>query len=70
MKKEEMELVEQLLEKDKLGYAYFYPSNKEVRKEFMFDMTPENIANFIGSHLYDAEKIILTDMADRLILIR
>lgn len=68
MKKEEMELVEQLLEKDKLGYAYLYPSNGEARKEFVFDMTAENIANFIGSHLYDAEKIILTDMADRLIL--
>ena len=31
-------------------------------------MTPENIANFIGAHQYDAEKIILTDMLDNLIL--
>lgn len=31
-------------------------------------MTPENVASFIGSHPYDAQKIVLTDMLDRLIL--
>lgn len=31
-------------------------------------MTPEHIANFLGAHQFDAEKIILTDMPDRLIL--
>ena len=51
-----------------IGYAYLYPNNGGERKEFFFDMTPGNIANFIGQHQYDAEKIILTDVADRLIL--
>ena len=68
MKKEDIEMVEQLLKKDNLGLAYLYPSSREPRKEFMFEMTAENIANFIGSHFYDAKKIILTDMVDRLIL--
>lgn len=51
-----------------MGYAYLYPSDGGNRQEFVFDMTPENIANFIGGHLEDAEKIVLTDMLDRLIL--
>lgn len=68
MKKEDIEMVEQLLKKDNLGFAYLYLESGEARKEFMFEMTAENIANFIGGHFYDAKKIILTDMADRLIL--
>lgn len=51
-----------------IGYAYLYPCDGSARQEFVFEMTPENIANFIGSHPYDTEKIILTDMMDRLIL--
>lgn len=34
----------------------------------MFNMTPENIANFIGKYAYTADKVILTDMCDRLIV--
>lgn len=52
-----------------LGYAYVYEmenSNKHVA--FMFDMTPKNIANFIGKNAYTADKVILTDMCDQLIL--
>lgn len=52
-----------------LGYAYVYEienSNKHI--ECMFDMTPENIANFIGKNTYTADKVILTDMCDQLIL--
>ena len=52
----------------RLGYAYLYPLDGGERKEFLFEMTPENIANFIGSHQWDTKKIILTDMLDRLIL--
>ncbi len=68
MKKEDIEMVEQWLKKDNLGFAYLYLESGEARKEFMFEMTAENIANFIGAHFYDAKKIILTDMVDRLIL--
>lgn len=31
-------------------------------------MKPKNITNFLGSHFFDARKMVLTDMADRLIL--
>ena len=52
----------------RLGYACVYPSIDGERKEFLFEMTPENIANFIGSHQRGTKKIILTDMLDRPIL--
>lgn len=68
MNKKEMEQVEKVMDGFHVGYAYLYPNDGGQRQEYVFDMTPENIANFIGSHLFDAEKMILTDMQDRLIL--
>lgn len=54
--------------KGHLGYAYLYPLDGGERREVLFEMLPENIANFIGSHQWDTEKIILTDRMDQLIL--
>lgn len=68
MTEKEKEAVEQAMEGFHVGYAYLYPMEGIERQEYVFDMVPENIANFIGSHLYDAQKIVLTDMMDRLIL--
>ena len=68
MRKTDIEAVEKAMDGFYVGYAYLYLSAGGERKEYVFDMTPENIANFIGKHQYDAEKIVLTDMVDRLIL--
>lgn len=68
MKQEDIEKVEQAIDGFYVGYAYLYLNNDSARQEYVFDMTPENIANFLGSHQFDAEKIILTDLLDRLIL--
>ena len=70
MNEDDRKAVETMLENSegRIGYAYLYPSDGGKRKEIAFEMTPENIAQFIGAHPYDAEKIILTDMCDRLIL--
>lgn len=68
MKQEDIEKVEQAIDGFYVGYAYLYPNDGGERQEYVFDMVPENIANFLGSHQSDAEKIILTDMLDRLIL--
>lgn len=62
------EKVEKVIEEGNVGYAYFYPSDGSGLQEFVFSMKPENIANFLGSHYLDASKMILTDIADRLIL--
>lgn len=50
--KEERIIEEEILGRDHAGYAYIYPYS----------------ANFLGAHTYDAAKIILTDMLDKLIL--
>lgn len=68
MKKKDMEQVEKVMNGFHVGYAYLYPNDGGERQEYVFNMTPENIANFIGSHQFDAAKMILTDMLDRLIL--
>ena len=34
----------------------------------MLALTPENLANFIGARGCEAEKIIITDIADRLVV--
>lgn len=64
----EKSMVEKILDTERAGYAYFYPSDGGNRQEFFISTTPENMANFLGSHFYDAEKMIITDMVDRLIL--
>ena len=38
-----------------------------MHTDYMFKMTAENIANFIGKNAYSADKIIMTDMCDSLI---
>lgn len=68
MAEKEKSMVEKILDTERAGYAYFYPSDGGNRQEFFISTTPENIANFLGSHFYDAEKMIITDMVDRLIL--
>ena len=52
-----------------LGYAYvFEKGNNGKHTDYLFSMTPENIANFIGKNAYTADKVILTDLCDRLIV--
>lgn len=68
MTENEKGIIKKILDSEKVGYAYFYPSDGGKRQEFFISTTPENIANFLGSHFYDAEKMIITDMCDRLIL--
>ena len=44
------EKVEKILDDEKMGFAYLYPNDGMPRQEYVFAMTPENMANFIGSH--------------------
>ncbi|MBU5314525.1 hypothetical protein KQI38_21105 [Tissierella carlieri] len=49
------------------GYAYVYRTESNNRyKEFVFDMSPENIANFNGKNAHTADKVILTDIYDQI----
>lgn len=68
MNEKDREMMKKILDSESMAYAYLYPSDGSVRQEFLISATPENIANFLGSHFYDSEKMIITDIADRLIL--
>ena len=46
MTREEIESVEKVMDGFRNGYAYLYPADGGNRQEYVFDMTPENIANF------------------------
>ncbi len=56
----------ELLEKDlAVGYVYSYDGMRQV---YYFENSPANIANFIMVLGENADKIVLTDQVDRLIL--
>ena len=62
----EKDKLAELLSKDLIiGYVYGYDGE---RQGYYFENTPSNIANFIMLHKENANKMILTDMADRLVL--
>lgn len=68
MNEETGSMMERIMDTDTIGYAYLYPMDGGARKEYVIATTPENLADFIGSHFYDAEKIVVTDILDRLIV--
>lgn len=57
-----------LMDQGNLGYACVYKSgNDGNHTDYMFSMTAENIANFIGKNAFEADRIIMTDLCDQLI---
>ena len=68
MKQEAYDMVERIMDTEMMGYDYLYPRGDEMRKEYLISTTPENLANFIGSHFTDAGKMVITDVMDRLIV--
>ena len=55
----------ELMEDGNLGYACVYKNGDQgMHTDYMFKMTAENIANFIGKNAFTADKIIMTDMCD------
>lgn len=68
MRKEDSDMIAKIYDSERVGYGYLYPVDGGARQDSMISTTPENIANYIGSHMYDAQKIVITDMCDRLVL--
>lgn len=68
MEQETYDMVKKILDTDGMGYAYLHPLDGGVRQEYLISTTPENLANFIGSHFEDAQKMVITDVLDRLIV--
>ena len=58
----------ELMEDGNLAYAcVFRREDQGMHTDYMFKMTAENIANFIGKNAYTEVKIIMIDMCDNLI---
>lgn len=51
-----------------MGYAYLYPQGREIPEVFVFSLTPENIANFIGQQTGQNVEITMTDQLDLTVL--
>lgn len=64
----EIQDMELILRAGMVGYAYLYPHGEEIPKVYVFCMTPENIANFIGQHRADCSEMTLTDRLDMTVL--
>ncbi len=60
------EEIRELLKKDNLIRGYVYPY-EGLRRKYLLEHSPSNIANFIMQHP-EAQKIILTDVLDNKIL--
>ena len=68
MDQKTIDMVNWIMDTERMGYAYVYPSDGKPREKYLVSTTPENMANFIGSHFHDVQKIVVTDFLDRLIL--
>lgn len=61
-------MIAKIFDSGRVGYACLYTRDGGAGQESMISTTPENIANYIGSRMFEAEKIVITDMCDRLVL--
>lgn len=73
MNQKTIEMMEKIMDTERMGYAYVYPSDGRAigegtpTGEYLIATTPENLADFISGHR-DAHRITVTDIADRPIL--
>lgn len=65
---EQVQNVEAILRGGNVGYAYLYPQGREIPEVFVFSLTPENIANFIGHQMEQDVEITMTDQLDLTVL--
>lgn len=66
--KSQIEQIQQIENGPEIGYAYIYPYGNREREEMVFNMTPANIAHFIGARQFDVKAMVLTDQMDVTIL--
>mgnify|MGYP007105532959 CR=1 FL=1 len=68
MRTEDIQMMEQVMDTETVGYAYVYPGSGEAREEYLVALTAENLANLVGSRGAASKEIIVTDVLDRLIV--
>lgn len=68
MTKYELNMVAQIIDGGHVGFVYLYPVSGGKRREFVFDLLPENIASFIYRNQFEASRIEVTDLQGKLLL--
>ena len=61
LNEESIRMMHRIFDAEMIGYAYLYPNDGGARQESVLATTPENLANYVGSHFLDAEKMVITD---------
>lgn len=61
-------MMKRIMETGSIGYAYEYPDDGSPRREYMLTITPKNLANFIAAKGDEAERMVITDPLDRLVV--
>lgn len=65
MEQADIEMINKIMNSEEIGYAYLYLRDKTGTKDFLISSTSENVACFIGTWIRQADKIVITDIADR-----
>ena len=60
-------LIKKIEDTENPGYAYLTAIDGKYQEDFLA-LTAENVANYLGTHMYDAKKIVITDIFDCLVL--
>lgn len=66
MREIEAKMIRDIMDSEQVGYGYVYPMDGSGRKEYYLSTKPEHLADFIAKMGAEAEKILITDIADRL----
>ncbi len=45
-------MLERIFDTETIGYVYLYSAGGGMRQESVIATTPENLANYIGSHFF------------------
>ena len=68
MTKYELNMVARVMDGWHVGFVYLYPVSGGKRREFVFDLLPENIASFIYRNQFEASRIEVTELQGKLLL--
>ena len=68
MEQADIEMINDIMDSEAVGYACFYPKDKSEVKDFLISTTSENIACFIRNWIEQADKIVIIDIVERMIM--
>lgn len=68
MREEDIKMMQDIMDTEQVGYGYVYPHDGSERQEYYLSTRPDYLADFIAVKGMEADRIIITDVLDRLIV--